>query len=663
MTVTTIPAVSAEWALEGKQPDGEGYRILACSTGELDRGNFAEALSRFQLGELSTLPQVSLSYARLAARGRSYLALAIHWYATEGQQYADGVAQRDSQGRPTAHTSYFCLPYQRMAVGAVGYLAMYEALRAVTLTVADGPPREVSIGPAASRTPTADGLAVRVAPLLLTGRPVCVLGAEGTSMLERLEFIDSVMELLPYGFRARMTAATWTRASNRPHRFRLFFSGAPRAGRADHVVNWGEDPNSVGVPDRAAGEYLDWLEDTIGPLARLAELTSELGFGQKDTLQAVEAVLGTKQRFWPRPRPRWPAPVSNDRPGPVPNDRPPSPSPHALAQADVADVSDVGEEVLHKCAEHAKLANPTRLRSDINFLRKFSEGEISEDRRKRYQELIARLGLLRQNFLVEGKVEERLYEALLPMAFGTPLGYRGYCQVEKCAGISPGDAPHRELLAAIARAGLADQVAGAIVCWHLRQIDEKKLNRWLASADVDAVTLINTLAGSWTYPQHARIFCDVTLECLKKTRGRYDPQQVRGALRPHGFLARALQLRHPDKDQYQISTLYQFLIAAYPQAHATPGQGLSRAAILQILSEAGTPPPTPALLSAVLMLLHKPGAFQLAWNAYICGSLTLPALDGPTRERLRDRVPQLDAAALSASGSWPEDDSAPAGGT
>lgn len=648
MTVTTIPVVNAEWALEGKQPDGEGYRILACSTGELARANFAEALSRFQLGELSTLPQVSLSYARLDPRGRSYLALAIHWYATEGQRYADGVGQRDSQGRPTAHTSYFCLPYEPMAAGAVGYLAMYEALSAVTLTVTDGPPIQVPIGPAASRTPTADGLAVRVAPLLLTGRPVCVLGAEGTSLIDRLEFIDAVMELLPYGFRARMTAATWTRASNRPHRFRLFFSAAPRADSPDHVVNWGDDPDSVSVPDRAAGEYLDWLEDTIGPLARLAELTSERGFGQKDILQAVEAVLGTKQRFWPRPRPRSSASAASSRPA-----LPPA-SPPAPAQGDanaVAGAADTGEEVLLRCAEHAKLANPTRLRSDINFLRKFAEGQISEDRRKRYRELITGLGLLRQNFLVEAKLEGRLYDALLPLAFGTPVSYQAYCQLEKCAGITPGDAPHRELLAAIARAGLGDQVSGAIVCWHLREADEKKLNRWLTSDGVDAVTLITVLAGNWTYPQHARIFCDVTLECLRKTRGRYDPHQVRGALRPHGFLARALQLRHPDKDQYQVAALYQFLIAAYPQAHATPGQGLSRAAVLQILNEADTPPPTPALLSAVLMLLPKPAGFQLAWDAYICGSLALPALDGPTRERLRDRVPQLDAAALAAPGS------------
>ena len=139
------------------------------------------------------------------------------------------------------------MPYKRLADAAIGYLAMHEALRSVTLKVADGPPKEVPIALPKSRIPAADDLAVRVAPLLLR-RPVCVLGAEGTSMLERLEFIDTVMELLPYGFRARMTAATWTRASNRNHRFRLFFSAAPRAGEPDYVVTWGEPPSWSASP-------------------------------------------------------------------------------------------------------------------------------------------------------------------------------------------------------------------------------------------------------------------------------------------------------------------------------------------------------------------------------------------------------------------------------
>jgi hypothetical protein len=630
MTGRTIP-VTAQWALEGKQPDGEDYRILACSTGDLNRRHFAEALSRFQLGELNTLPQVSVSYARLAEPpGSSYVALAIHWYATEDQRHADGVSQRDNQGRPTAYTSYFCMPYQSLAEAAIGYRAMHEALRSVTLSVADGPPIQVPIAMPKSRTPAADDLAVRVAPLLLSGRPVCVLGAEGTSLPERLEFIDTVMELLPYGFRARMTAATWTRTTNRNHRFRLFFSGAPRADEPDYVVTWGDNPDLVSVPDREAGEYFDWLQDNIGQLAHLTDLTSEMGFSPKDSLQALESVLGTRHRLQFRTLPL--SRVANGRPARTAH--PASPQ------------GDIGEETLRYCAEHVKLANPTRLRSDIAFLKKFAEGKIGEDWRTRYRELISKLGLLRPGFLVDDKYEERLYSALLRMGFETPLSYDAYCWVENCAGVVPGETPHRELLAAIVKAGMAEPIVSAIVYWHLRKTDQRKVNKWLVSGEVDAVQLIGLLAGDWTYPEHARIVCDVTLEYLKRAPERYQSLQIRRALSQHGFLARALQLRYPDQDQYQVHALYRFLTAAYPQAAATPGQDLSKGAILQILNGTGAPP-TPALLSAVLMLLHRPGAWQLAWNAYIHGSLTMANFDEQTLTRLRARLPHIDAATVN----------------
>ena len=200
-------------------------------------------------------------------------------------------------------------------------------------------------------------------------------------------------------------------------------------------------------------------------------------------------------------------------------------------------------------------------------------------------------------------------------------------------------------------AGMAEPVVTAIVYWHLRQTDARKVSKWLVSGQVDAAQLISLLAGEWTYPEHARIVCDLTLEYLKRAPGQYQPQQIRLALSQHGFLARALQLRYPGEDQYQVHALYRFLTAAYPQAAATPGQDLSKRAVLHILSGTGTPP-TPALLSAVLMLLHRPPAWQLAWDAYIQGSLTLANLDEPTLARLRGRLPHIDAAAISATGPF-----------
>ena len=624
-------AVSAQWALEGKQPDGEDYRILACSTGDLTRENFADALSRFQPGELSDLPQVSVSYARHGTQpGLSYLALAIHWYATEGQRHADGVSQRDNQGRPTAYTSYFCLPYRLLADTAIGYLAMWEALRAVTLTVVDGPAKDVPIRTPTSRIPAADDLAVRVAPLLLTGLPVCVLGAEDTSMQERLEFINAVMELLPYGFRSRMTAATWTRATNRTHRFRLFFSNAPRTNEPDYAVIWGDDPAQIEIPAGLAGEYFDWLQDNLGPLARLTELTSEMGFSQKDTLQALEAVLGTRHRLHIRSRPVVPA-ASEGRPAL------PRPAP---ARGDVA------RQALAACAEDAKLENPTRLRGDINLLRRLADSEISENARLRYQQMVRGLGLLRNEFPVQGKYRDKLYDALLPLVFGVPLSYRAYGRIEECAGISRHAAPHPQLLAAIEKSGVTDPFVSAIVYWHLGTAEEKKLNKWLVSGQVDVIHLIKLVAERSCHPEHARIVCDVMLRYLRKAPNYYQQRDVKTALREHGFLAQALQRHLPDKEQYQVHALYQLLKVAYPQPAATPGQDLSKLAIQQILSGIG-PPPTPALLSAVLMLLDRSESWELAWSAYIHGSLTRPNFHADTRACLRERLPLLDPAPVS----------------
>ena len=183
----------------------------------------------------------------------------------------------------------------------------------------------------------------------------------------------------------------------------------------------------------------------------------------------------------------------------------------------------------------------------------------------------------------------------------------------------------------------------AIVHWHLGQADEKSLNRWLISGQVNPVHLIDILArDGWPYPEHARIVCDVTLDYLKKAANRYDTRAVQLALREHGFLALALQKRHPDKDQYQVYALCNFLRAAYPQPAATPGQDLSKNAIELILN--GTGPPTPALFSAVLMLLDRPESWQLAWAAYIRGSVTRPKFDAELCARLRERIPPVDPA-------------------
>ena len=282
-----VTVVDVQWALYGKDAGASGDRVLACSAGDLAMVNFADAISRFQLGALHRLPQVSVSYAQPVKPGSGYLALAIHKPADDGQ------VALDEDGRPVTYTNYFCLPYGPLAAGGVTYQAVHEAVRDLRLPAANGATLRVTIAARPWPPPVIDPLALRVAALLLTGRSVCVLRAQHVPVAGRLGFIDTVMSLLPYGFRAKMTAATWTRATYRDHRFRLFFSDAPRGSeRRDHVVSWDHPETAVITPqDGVAHEYLIWLEETlIEPMARLNRLTEARGFGDAPVRNAVSLV-------------------------------------------------------------------------------------------------------------------------------------------------------------------------------------------------------------------------------------------------------------------------------------------------------------------------------------------------------------------------------------
>jgi ribosomal protein L34 len=263
--------VHAQWALHGQPPGTDGQRVLACSTGDLSAANFTDAIGRFQLGQLDNLPQVSVSYLLPAGQpDGSYLALTIH--------------------RKT-DTRYFCVPYRPLAAGAVTYHAMYQAVRGIPLPQDDRRPLRVEISRGA-HGPTLDPLAMRVAALLLTGTPVCVLNAEDTTVDDRLAFIDWVMALLPYGFRSRMAAATWTRPTFRDHKFRLCFSAAPRQG--DHAVHWGEPDRAV-LPEGPVRDYFGRLEKSASQLTRLAnpaEDGSDLKFDAAAAVRALE-LIGT----------------------------------------------------------------------------------------------------------------------------------------------------------------------------------------------------------------------------------------------------------------------------------------------------------------------------------------------------------------------------------
>ena len=640
MTATSIP-VHAQWALHGKVADDEGYQVIACSNGDLSRSNFTDALGRFALGALDTLPQVSVSYLQPAAPASGgYLALAVHWSAGSGKRHAAGVAHVDNHGRPTTFTSYFCAPYATLAAHRITYLDMYKAFSDVTLPAKDGPPKDLLIVPAGQRTPGIDALAVRVAPLLLTGAPVCVLGADETDMDERLRFIDTVMGLLPYGYRSRMTAATWTRATNRNHRFRLFFSSEPRAGdKQDQVVHWGE-PERVKIPSRDARAYCGWLSDKIKPLASLTQLSHELSFGDAADSRTLDMVLRLSR--FPR-----------EQAGPEP---PPAPAPPRPPRARAAAVpsADPVPKLLEDCAEHVRTLSLNLVRQDIADLQgQLKSSRTDDKRRARYRVLIGEFGLLNLSSGLQRNNEAKLYETLLALAFGQPVTYAVFGQIEDCLGSALHGPAHRTLLEAIARTGFGDLRAKVIVS---AELDSKKLLRSLGASGADGHALIRELAqGSWHRQQHARSFCDVTLSYLRDRQGRYSIAELQRALLRCGYLAQPL--RDIGSDQYQVHAIANLLVAAFPQ-DLYPA-GLDRAAVNAILANPDKAP-TPALLAAILRRIPVSEA-RTAWDAYVYGSVVGMNLDDETHGDLWLRLPSIEPEPLAALPPGPSPEAAASG--
>jgi hypothetical protein len=599
MTVKAI-SVPVEWALHGKTPEtgSEGYRVLACSDGDLGRRNFEDVHARFTPGTPHTLPQVSLSYlVRTDHPDGNYLTLAIH------EEAAGGMV--DHVGREIMFTRYFCVPYHKLRNEAITYTTMHTAFHAIELPEYGNRPLTVELPVIPAHVPSADDL-VRQAASLLLSAPVCVLGAERTSVAERLGFIDAVMTLLPYGMRARTAATTWTRASQRGHRFRLFFSDAPRGGDArDHHVTWGRPELTASPADQCSRDYYAWLDDRVHqPVRKLAAATEECGFSSKQVVQLLE----------------WIGIASGDQPL---DSAEGGDNLHAKTIAAEGNMK-FGEASLLQCVDHLSTGNMSGLKSSIaNIANYTGRLQIDSESRNRCQSVIVRNNLLRPG-LPAGRLDSRFYDALLPLAFGVPLSYPAYCHIEDCLGTGspPAQPPNPTLLEAIEKAGLADPAISTIVRVHLG----KGLDKWLRQAR--ATVFANMLAETWERPHHWRIICDAFVRCLRlqMSERSYEPEPAWAALRYHGYLARALQSCCPEDPEYQYQTLTVFLQACFPD-------GLTGAAVIDVLKTAATPA-TPALLAAVLGLLRSPNQVAMVKELLFEGMCLFTNFSPATKQKL-----------------------------
>jgi hypothetical protein len=252
--VAELVLLRAGWALWGKQAGTrQDYSVTACSSQPFSRTEFAAIISRFAVGSPdptaagpAALPWVTVSW--VGVDDDPHLGISV----TRDSGLVDGV------GRPITQTAYFCVPYAQLAMTPVSYCDLYDAVAAQlpSLHPADGAPVELSV-PALSPEALADTVRrageapATAAAALALSRPVSVVQAERTSLRDRLEFIDAVASLLPYGYRVRFSGATWSDAGAK-HRVRIAFGARAREDAA--VVTWHRAVDIPG-PDRRAAAY------------------------------------------------------------------------------------------------------------------------------------------------------------------------------------------------------------------------------------------------------------------------------------------------------------------------------------------------------------------------------------------------------------------------
>ena len=272
--------VPAGWALWGKEPGSRSdYAVLACSTEPFSRADFGTIITRFAAGTPDArttgpgeLPWMTVSWVGVDAS----LQIGIGVTADTGQ--VDGV------GRPIIQTSYFCVPYRELAVAGISYAALYNAVRQVRLPPDNDTPvvltLPVTTAEEAAQHVEGFGLASSAAALMLRG-PVSVVEAEGSTLRQRLEFIDAVASLLPYGYRAKFSAATWSDSGTR-HRLRLAFAARPRDDAT--VVSW-RYPGEMTGGNHTARAYYEQLRQLR---------TGSAAHGKKFDLSAVVAHLAAR---------------------------------------------------------------------------------------------------------------------------------------------------------------------------------------------------------------------------------------------------------------------------------------------------------------------------------------------------------------------------------
>ncbi|QFG24584.1 hypothetical protein [Actinomadura sp. WMMB 499] len=558
--------VVPEWALWGKEPNGLSYRVLRCSDGRLSSADFTQIMQHHSTGTHSHLPQVTLNWARDRAKNEQYIGLAVQRWAQD----------RDHTGRKIAITRYCALPYSQLP-DAVSYETVFHAL-----TDWEPPPDDA---PAAMELPVlspealasrVDEYALGVAGLLFALDPVHIVpSGRVPTYLERLQFLDVVAALLPYGLRTRLSAATWV-SSTSQNRIRLAFTA--HAGEDAQGVRWGVTPSFAGRWESIAHAYADLLGDVASTEDRAAELIRGLaaqrepmGFTPSDARRSLE-LLRAQVRG-----PRRPAGTS---------------------QGDGADFV-AAAEALHACRHAVVHIHRTTFISAVARLRRLQNAGFAADERRRLWEIAVDAGLPCLPSSTEDDPElDELYEACLRLGYGTALDLDNVHQIENDLGT---DLPP-QLLRVMARLAVGERSPHLAIAIRLGW-DVTGLVR-----NVDANALVHLAVNE----ERGDVLRTVLAELRRRSRDDHATPVVH-ALMAHGHLARPVERFYAGIDE-QAGALRELLSAVY-------GGWLNREQFARILQGGGPNSPRPPLLLAALSLYRGPDARDLLVEVFLRGFL------------------------------------------
>lgn len=556
---SAAPAVMAEWALWGKERNESAYRVLRCSEGTFGLDDFHGIISRYASGNKEMLPQYTVCWIPAGDDGEGYLAVGIHELADADPRLSGGRA-RTAGGREIEYVRLFCVRYAELARRGVRYTDLVAAVRPHQLLADLEGPIKVALPETTRPSPSAPfrQLAENVATLLLTTRPVCVLGAEGATAEDRLYFIDLVMSLLPYGLRTTLSASTWASSTAQDLKLRLFFANAMRddEGWTRHVT-WGLPESLVlsKTDDQAPLLYLNWLRASASREAELAGDIRPVRFSAAEIRQMIATLPKDKSV----------------------------------------------EDTLRELASLLGHDDQETIPSVVRRLRRYAASQPDSAKREACRQIITEWRLLGNHPGIHSRTRASVYRVLLSLAFEIPLTYASYCRIEDAAGGPPRGALRTELLKQLEFASYHPWLLAARA---EPDLTDEEVMEGLAEMGISATLPLHDLqvgVGNLR-PEHRPVLYDFAIQYLIT----YAPDP-RAELKFRGHLVNTLEAVFPGDRQAKRIRLEKTLKLVY-------GHPLRKGQIRELFEDPATSP-TKALEAAVKSLSPAKAAPFIAEQA------------------------------------------------